>query len=118
MTNTERVLQFVKAVEQSQDVAGFYAPDVVHEWLPNKLAPNGMKRNFAELMAASAQGRQLLAAQQYEIVSTTEQGNRVVIESNWTGTLKNGTTMRAFFAMVFELEDGCLNIGDVGVHER
>lgn len=107
-TNTERVLAFIRAVERGDDVAGFYAPDAVHEWLPNKLQPKGEKRDLQQLVASQQKGRELLVRQRYEVLSTTEQGDRVVVECAWEGVLKSGAAMKAFFAMVFELEGGLI----------
>jgi ketosteroid isomerase-like protein len=96
-------------------VAGFYAPDVVQEEFPNRLVPNGAKRDLAALRAAHSKGRQVISAQNFEVVNAVATGNCVAIEAIWTGTLaiglgslKPGDKMRARFAQFFEFRDGLI----------
>lgn len=117
-TSAERAIAFVEAVAARapvETILAFYHPDVVHEELPNRLLPNGATRNLAELREASEKGRKVISKETYEIVSVTEEGQRVVLEAIWTGTLAvgfgslaPGDVMRARFAQVFELEDGLI----------
>jgi len=64
-------------------------------------------------LARAEQGRGLLARQRYEIVSELADNDRVAVEATWSatlavplGTLAAGDSMRAHFAMFFELVDG------------
>jgi ketosteroid isomerase-like protein len=91
----------------------FYAEDVVQEEFPNRLLPNGARRDLKALKEADARGRALMAAQSFEVVHMYASGHTVIVESIWTGTIgaavgpfQPGMTMRARFAQFFELRDG------------
>jgi ketosteroid isomerase-like protein len=113
-----RVKEFLAAIAAGtpvEVVAGFYAPDVVQEEFPNRLVPNGAKRDLAALRAAHDRGRQVISAQSFEVVNAVATGNCVAIEAIWTGTLaiglgslKPGDKMRARFAQFVEFKDGLI----------
>jgi ketosteroid isomerase-like protein len=114
--NIEIVRKYLAALEygvQSEELASFFASDAVQVELPNRLNPNGGESNLATLLARAEQGRGLLARQRYEIVSELADNDRVAVEATWSatlavplGTLAAGDSMRAHFAMFFELVDG------------
>jgi ketosteroid isomerase-like protein len=96
-------------------LAAFYAPDVVQEEFPNRLTPNGAKRDLAALLEGAVKGQKVLQGQRYEIVSAVESGATVILEVQWTGTLAAavgripaGGEMRARFAMFLEFRDGLI----------
>ncbi len=87
--------------------------DVVQEEFPNRLLPDGARRDLAALEEAAARGAALLAAQHFEVLGVHAAGDVVAVESVWTGTVgrdlgpfRAGMTLRARFAQFFELEDG------------
>jgi len=92
----------------------FYAPDVVQEEYPNRFLPNGATRGLSELREAAERGRKVMSSQTFEILRMYAEGDTVVVEADWSGTLAvalgeqtpAGTVMRAKFAQVIELEDG------------
>jgi ketosteroid isomerase-like protein len=114
--NLQRIRDYLAAVEAGATgdaLAAFYADDAVQVELPNRLNPNGGRSDLARMLQRAEQGRHLLRSQRYEIMSETARDHRVVIEAVWTGvlaidvgTLAAGATMRAHFAIVFELVDG------------
>ena len=114
--NLEAALRYLHAVERravGDELAAFYAPDVVQEEFPNRLVPNGARRGLADLLAGAERGQSLMSAQTYDVQSALADGDRVVAELIWTGTLAVafgalpvGHTMRAHIAMVLEFRDG------------
>jgi ketosteroid isomerase-like protein len=113
--NLEIVRSYFLAMQRSPgSVAEFYHPDVVQEEFPNRFLPNGARRGLKELGEAAARGRKVMASQEFEVLSMLADGDTVVVESEWTGTLAvplgnetpAGTLMRARFAQFFQLQDG------------
>ncbi|HVV52875.1 MAG TPA: nuclear transport factor 2 family protein [Polyangia bacterium] len=117
-TLTDRARAFVDAVAARAPIdviASFYAPDVVHEELPNRLLPKGLTRDLQALREANLKGRAVMSAETYQVLTATEQDGRVVLEVAWTGTLavpfgslQPGAILRARFAQVFEFKDGLI----------
>jgi len=99
----------------AEEIEAFYAPDILQEEFPNRLLPQGARRDLAALREAGARGRQVLAAQTYEVANAIGSGECVAIEVVWTGTLaigvgdlKPGDQMRARFAQFFEFRNGLI----------
>ena len=97
------------------DLAKFFTPDIAQIEYPNRLNPNGGRSDLAAILHRAEQGRKLMAEQTYEILSEMAEGPRVAIEATWTGvlavpvgTLEPGSTMRAHFAIHFEIRDGLI----------
>jgi len=117
--NGERVRAFFAAITSGAgegELGAFYAPDVVQEEFPNRFLPQGATRGLEELQAAAARGKKAMASQRFEILNLIAEGDTVVVESSWEGTLAvpigeatpAGTVMRARFAQVFEFRDGLI----------
>jgi hypothetical protein len=53
----------------------FYAEDVVQEEFPNRFLPNGAVRDLAELEAAGARGRKVMASQKLEVLQMLARGS-------------------------------------------
>ncbi len=115
-TNATRVREYLRALESFhpwKSVAEFYAPDVVIQEFPNRIAPHGRQRLHADLQIPYEQGRQLLQSQTYDISHIVESGDDVALELEWTGTLAvplmnlpSGSKMKAFIGMFFTFQDG------------
>ena len=58
------------------------------------------------MQAAGERGAALMASERYEVRALTCEGDRVVAQIAWTGTLKDGRAMRAQICSVIELRDG------------
>ncbi len=102
------VLDYLRAIE-SHDldrVATFLHADVQVIEHPNRLNPNGATYDRAALRAAGERGAALLASERYEVRAMTCEGERVVAQIAWTGTLNDGRSMRAHICSVIELKDG------------
>ena len=114
--NLEIARRYLEAIEQGAigaALAAFFAPDVVQEEFPNRLVPQGARRDLAALLEGAERGQKVLSAQRYEIQNELANGNFVVFEVIWTGTLAIplgslaiGDDMRAHFAVFIELRDG------------
>jgi ketosteroid isomerase-like protein len=96
-----------------ETVADFFAPDVVFHEFPNRVAPQGRVRRFADLGAAYEQGRKILQSQTYNVQRIIEAGDEVAVELEWNGilavpvmNLPAGSEMKAFVAMFLTFRDG------------
>lgn len=112
--NTAR--QYLSALERGVDrqtLAQFFTTDVVQEEFPNRLVPDGAKRDLDAILEGHERGKQLMAVQRYEIANTVESGDTVVLEVRWEGTLAQdagslsaGDVMQARFAVFLEFRHG------------
>lgn len=105
----------VKSGAPAATIASFLAADVVQEEFPNRLLPQGARRDREAILQAMERGRSVLSAQSFEVVSVVASGNVVALETIWTGTLaiglgnlRPGDVMRARFAQFFEFRDGLI----------
>ena len=94
-------------------LARFFTPEARQVELPNRLNPNGGVSDLPTLLKRSEHGQALLRSQRYTLQSEVAQGHRVAVEAVWTGvlavplgSLAAGASMKAHFAMFFELRDG------------
>jgi len=113
--NLQLARRYLEAIErgESGDSLAFFAPDVVQEEFPNRLTPNGARRDLAALREAGERGRKVMTAQRYEVLNAIESGDQVALEIQWTGTLAvpfesipAGGQMRARFAVFLEFREG------------
>jgi hypothetical protein len=58
----------------------------VQEEFPNRLVPNGIRRDVNGLKEAAARGRAVIASQEFEFLTIIER-DTATIEARWTGTL-------------------------------
>lgn len=110
-----RALAFIKAVQDRQspeDVLQFYHPDIEHTEFPNAVTKHKTVRDLQGLSMASASGKNLMAKELYTVKGIYSNGNTVVVETEWTGTLaiqlgnmKAGDEIKAYFAQFFEFKD-------------
>jgi ketosteroid isomerase-like protein len=114
--NLDIVRRYFDALSRGEDVAAtYYAPHAVQEEFPNRLLPNGAKRDLDAIRQAGERGRQSMASQTFQVLNAFASGDQVAAEALWAGTvrddvgpLKSGTVMRARFAIFFELRDGLI----------
>ena len=116
LANVEIVRRYLASLERDApdaDPGEFFAPDVVQiEW-PNRLAPDGARRDLAGLREGRVRGRSVIRNQRFEIENVVAVGDEVALEVRWSGELllpfgllKAGDRMRAHFAVFIELRDG------------
>jgi SnoaL-like domain len=70
-----------------ENVADFYAPNVVIQEFPNRVAPEGRVRRAADLRASYEQGQRILRSQTYKVQRILETGDEVAVELEWSGIL-------------------------------
>ncbi len=115
-TPLEIVRSYFRAIEAnaSEEVMReFFAPEIIQEEFPNRLVPEGARRDLAALMDASRKGRAVVERQRYEVLCAVESGDTVAAEVQWSatmrmkiGSLAAGDVMRARFAVFLTLRDG------------
>jgi ketosteroid isomerase-like protein len=95
------------------EFARFFADDFEQIEFPNRLLPNGAKRDVAAVLAGRSRGRAAMHMQRFEIEHVVAEGNVVVVEATWRGTpkvpfgnLPPGGEMTARFAIFLEFRDG------------
>jgi ketosteroid isomerase-like protein len=105
----KRYLAALEAGATGDALAAFYTDDVVQEEFPNRLLATGAKRDLAALLDGAVRGQKVMTKQRYEILRTVEDGDTIVLEVNWSGTLaipfgnlKAGDEMRARFAVFLD----------------
>lgn len=114
--NLEIARRYLQAIEQGATgdaLAVFLAEDVVQEELPNRLVPNGARRDRAAILEGAARGQNVVRDQRYEVLSAVAERDRVALEVAWSATLKvpiatmpEGHVMRARFAVFLRFRDG------------
>ncbi|SDW52196.1 SnoaL-like domain-containing protein [Arthrobacter sp. yr096] len=121
-TPLDHVLGFVRTVEAgggAAELRPFLAEDFkLTEW-PHALSKTGSTRTLAETLAGADHSKEIVVDQRFDVVRTTTQENRVVLEMNWSATLlldlphwDRGDTIRARSTAVFELRDGLITSQD------
>ncbi|MCA4131447.1 nuclear transport factor 2 family protein [Arthrobacter sp. M4] len=112
----ECVLGFIRTVEAGggpDELRPYLADDfTLVEW-PHALAKSGSTRNLDEALEGAGNSKDIVANQRFDIVRTTCQGNRVVLEINWSAIIlldlphwDAGETIRARTTAVFEVRNG------------
>lgn len=121
-TPLECVLGFIRTVEAGggpEQLRPFLSEDFkLTEW-PHALAKTGSTRNLAEALDGAEQGRNVVSDQRFDVVRSTCEGGRVVLEMNWSARIlldlpywNAGDTMRARTTAVFEVQDGKIRSQD------
>jgi ketosteroid isomerase-like protein len=114
--NLEHAVAWVRAIESGatgDELSRFITPDMVHEDMPNRVFPNGVRSDVAGMREAAERGKALMRQQRYDILSTIASGNSVAMQLEWVaelavplGALKAGDEMRAHVAIFMEFRDG------------
>lgn len=114
--NLALVRRYLKALEDGGTgaaLAGFFTDDLIQIEHPNRLKPNGDRRDREAMKRDAGTGAKILARQRYDVVNALEEGDRVAIEVRWegemaldAGPLKAGTTLVVHSAMFFTFRDG------------
>ena len=114
--NLDLAKWYLGAIESGaagDELAGFFAPDVVQEEFPNRLLPQGARRDLAAILDSAERGRKVVSSQSYRILHAISNGDDVALEVEWIGTvavpigeLPAGGKMRARFAVFLKIRDG------------
>ncbi len=107
----KRYLAALEAFAVGDELARFFTDDVVQEEFPNRLVPQGARRDLAGLLEGAARGKQVMQRQRFELISATEGPSTMALEMIWTGTLsvplgtlRPGDQMRARIGAFIEFE--------------
>jgi ketosteroid isomerase-like protein len=108
--------QYLKAIESgasAEEMAQFFAPEVIVEIFPSKFFPNGSRDNLTGIIAAAKRGKKAMTTQTYAVRNAIASGDQVALEIDWIGTLAvpfqtipAGGQMRAHFAAFLQYKDG------------
>src|SRR5687768_7121393 len=107
--NVEIVKTYLGAIERFdvEAAGGLIDEAVVQTELPNRLYARGQVRSKAEMMRDLPKGRAVLREQAYPIETIFGAGDKVTVETRWTGILnvplgrlKPGDAMIAHICMV------------------
>jgi ketosteroid isomerase-like protein len=108
-----RYLAALEGGADADELAAFFAPDVIQEEFPNRLVPTGARRDLASLLEGRRRGQEVLSSETYEIRNAMASGNQVALEVLWSGTLAKGLgslpaggSMHAHFAVFLDFADG------------
>ncbi|WP_047247377.1 nuclear transport factor 2 family protein [Maribacter thermophilus] len=114
--NENTVVQYLRMLESrtsSDELDNFYHPNAEQTEFPNTLTKQLTNRTLQELKEAAEKGSKVLTKETYEIKNLLSIDNTVVLECVWHGTLaipigniEAGGNMKAYFAQIFEFEDG------------
>jgi hypothetical protein len=107
---------FVKAVEEGRagdELDEFFAAGALQTQFPNELSRSLVTRSLNDIKDSSLKGKSIIMQQQFEIKNALQAGNTVLLELVWTGTLavpigkkSPGSQLKAYFAQIFEFENG------------
>ena len=114
--NLPAARQYLSAIASGatgDELAGFFAPDIVQQEFPNRLNPAGVTRGLPDILEGAERGRKLLRSRWYEVLHAVTSGEHVALEVQWTGTLAiplaglpPGGILRARFAVFLDYRDG------------
>ena len=108
--------QYLKTIESGaggDEIARFFASDVVVEIFPSRFFPNGSRDNLDGIRAAADRGKKAMANQSYAIKNAIASGDQVALEVEFVGTLllpfqniAAGGQMRAHVAIFLTFKNG------------
>lgn len=110
------VLDFIRTLEGgggADDIRPFLADGFVLVEAPHVLAPKGSTRTLEDVLSGAENSGEVVSGQRFEVKRTTCEGGRVVIEADWSATLRmdlpywdSGEIIRASTTSVFEVSGG------------
>jgi ketosteroid isomerase-like protein len=107
--------RYLRAVEAGAvaELRTVVAPDFEQREWPNPMSPAGARRNLPEVLRAAELGRDVVSDQVFQIASEAVDGDRVIMEVNWSATLKvdfpdrpSGSRLRARIAIFLVVRNG------------
>ena len=116
MSNESIAREYLAAIgrgDAGDALRRFYTDDFEQIEYPNALNPKGQRSDLASALERSERGKKVLTNQRFEVLGAVASGDRVALETVWTGvlaipvaSLPAGGEMRANFAMFLEFRDG------------
>jgi len=108
--------RFISAVEggaTGEALAAFLHDDVEQIELPNRLFPQGARRDRTAILESAEKGKHVVRSQRYEVLNVVAAGDHVAVEMRWRaelavpiGSSKAGDTLSGQFAFFLEVRDG------------
>lgn len=92
-------------------LAGFFCADAIQDEFPNRLTPNGARRDLPELLAAAERGAGLMKWQRFELLEAIVRDDKAALEVQWSSELARSVPglpqqMRARFCVWIEFRAG------------
>jgi ketosteroid isomerase-like protein len=81
--------RLLAAIETGDEATlrAIYAQDVVQVEHPNRLKPNGDRRELDKMMADLKRGKALLRSEHYDVLAAAVSGDVVALQVKWTGVV-------------------------------
>jgi ketosteroid isomerase-like protein len=109
----QRYLAALERGAVGDELAAFYTSDAIQEEFPNRLVPNGARRDLATLLEGAVRGQKVMSSQRFELLNAVASGDQVALEFRWVGTLAiavaslpAGGQMTGRYACFLELREG------------
>ena len=106
---------FIAAVERGvtgEALSALVTEDVEQHELPNRLFPDGVRRDHKTLLESAEKGQKVLRSQTYDVLNVVTSGEHVAIEMKWRGVLavplgklSPGDALTGQFAFFLEIGD-------------
>lgn len=116
MSNEATAREYLAAIgrgDTGEALRRFFTDDFEQVEYPNALNPNWQRSDLASALERSERGKKVLTSQRFEVLDAVASGDRVALETEWTGvlaipvaSLPAGGVMKANFAMFLEFRDG------------
>jgi ketosteroid isomerase-like protein len=116
VSNEAMAREYLAAIgrgDAGESLRRFFTADFEQVEYPNTLNPKGQRSDLASALERSERGKTVLKSQRFEVLSAIASGDRVALETEWTGvlaipvaSLPAGGQMRAHFAMFLDFRDG------------
>jgi ketosteroid isomerase-like protein len=98
------------------DLLAVLHPDVVFVEHPSPMSPHGRTHGRDGMVAGFLAGKDLLSEQQIDVQGVLVEGDRVAVQSTWTGVVRHdagalaaGTRLTAHLAGFFTVRDGLVS---------
>lgn len=107
--------RYLRAVEHGavEELRDHVTSDFEQREWPNPMSPQGAFRNLPEVLQAAERGREVVAEQTFQIATEAVDGDRVILEVNWSAVLAvdfpgapAGSRIRARIAIFLLIRDG------------
>jgi ketosteroid isomerase-like protein/carbon monoxide dehydrogenase subunit G len=99
----------------AEEIASFYADEVVQEEFPNPFLANGASRDLLAIKQARTRSLALLRSEHYDLRGATGGGSQVAMEVHWTGIagancgpFVSGQKLEARSAVFLKFRDGLI----------
>lgn len=113
LATARRYLQAIASAAGADEMAQFFAQEVIVEIFPSLYFPKGSRSDLSAIRISAERGKKVMASQQYIVKNAIASADQVALEVDWTGTLAvpfqsipAGGQMHAHFAMFLQFKNG------------